>query len=176
MAMFDWTNQPIKYNAGTATPNMNMLQSSVSNGGYGSLFNSTQPGINDYITSNFNQSAGIGQDGGFSPMSAFGGTGGGAATGFSGMMGKFGDWANQNQGLIGLGTGLLQGISSIYQGNKAMGLYERQLNNQIQTSERNYQNQRQTVNAQLADRQRARVASNSTGYLGVDEYMKKYGV
>lgn len=170
MSMFDWTNQPVNYNAGINVPNMNMLQSVVSNGNYSSILNPNQPNLNDYITQNFAQSAGIDpMTGGFDPSNAFGAKP-------QSLFSRLGEGVNKNMGLINLGTGLIGGLANFYQGNKSMNLLERQLNNQIQTSERNYQNQRQMVNSQLADRQRARVASNASAYMGVDEYMKKYGV
>lgn len=170
MTFLDWNSQN-QFNAGTGLPNMNMLQSSVSNGGFQTSLNSYQPNLSDYVTQNFNQSQGINPNGSYNPLSAFSAADGGG----SNMFGSLGDWASKNQALIGGGVALLQGINGFYQGNKANKLLERQLNYQMQTGERNFQNQRQMVNSQLADRQRARVASSSS-YMGVDEYMKKYGV
>lgn len=40
----------------------------------------------------------------------------------------------------------------------------------------NFENQRKTVNTELQDRQRARVASNPGAYQSVSEYMKQNGV
>lgn len=170
MAMFDWTNQPVNYNAGFSVPNMGMLQSNVTNGNYSSILNPNQPTLNDYIANNFAQSAGINPiSGSFNPSTSFGNQP-------QSWFGRLGEGVNKNMGLINLGTGLVQGLMGFYQGNKSMNLLERQLNNQIRTDERNYQNQRQLVNSELADRQSARVASNANAYMGVDEYMKKYGV
>lgn len=175
MALLDWGNNP----TGGYTPNLgiNMPDFNMAKGAYTPVtginmsYNSNMPSISDYVTGNYMNSAGLSANGSVLPGTALSGQ----STGFMGGLSKFGDWAAKNQTALGLGASLLNGAFSFYQGNKSMNMLERQLNNQIETGERNYQNQRQMVNSQLADRQRARVASNSS-YIGVDEYMKKYGV
>lgn len=98
-----------------------------------------------------------------------------ADLGNTNWLSNFGQWSAANTDLIkgigSLATGLFQGFNS-YNQNK---LYKQQLETQNNQWNANFDNQRKMVNAQLADRQRARVASNSS-YMGVDEYMKKYGV
>lgn len=174
--MFDWAGNPTAYapNMGLTAPNFGMLKSSLTPLGVSTSYNSGIPSISDYITGNYMQSAGLSLNGDVTPGSTLSGVTADTG-GFMGSLKKFGDWSANNQALLGLGVGLANGLFSFYQGNKSMNLLEKQFKNQEQTNERNYQNQRQMVNSQLADRQRARVASNSS-YMGVDEYMKKYGV
>lgn len=171
LSMLDWANNPTSYapNLGLTSPNLGMLSSSTTPLGVTTSYNGNLPSMSDYVTGNYMNSAGLSATGDVLPGTALSG---GAA---KGIFGQFGDWASQNQAALGLGASLINGLFSFSQGRKSMNLLEKQLNNQIETGERNYQSQRQTVNAQLADRQRARVASNSS-YMGVDEYMKKYGV
>lgn len=98
----------------------------------------------------------------FSRQSMFGGTD--PSTGIS-----TGGWAP-----VALGAG--QAIFGALQGNKAMGLAERQFKEGQRQFDLNFNTQRKTINTQLEDRQRARNASNSTAYESTDEYMKKNGV
>lgn len=70
---------------------------------------------------------------------------------------------------IQLGTGLLQG----YIGMKQLGLAEEQFDESKDQFNLNYDAQRSSTNAQLRDRQKARVAANSGAYQSVDEYMNE---
>jgi len=74
-------------------------------------------------------------------------------------------------GAAALGT--LQGIGNLYLGMKQYGLAKETLANNKAQFERNFAAQRQTTNAALEDRQRARVASNSGAYQSVGDYMNQ---
>lgn len=95
----------------------------------------------------------------FSRQSLFGGTN--AETGIT-----TGGWAP-----VALGAG--QAIFGALQGNKAMGLAEKQFKESKRQFDLNFNAQRQSINTQLEDRQRARVASNATAYEPVDAYLNK---
>jgi len=66
-----------------------------------------------------------------------------------------------------------QGLLNAYTGMKQLDLYKDQLAFQKEAFNKNYEAQRSTINSQLEDRQRARVASNSGAYQSVGEYMDK---
>lgn len=104
----------------------------------------------------------FGGDGIFSAKSMFGGTDG--ATGQS-----FGGWAPS---AIGIGQAILGGI----QGNRAMKLAQDQFSESKRQFDLNFGAQRRTINTNLEDRQRARVASNPGAYEAVDTYLKKNSV
>jgi hypothetical protein len=95
----------------------------------------------------------------FSKQSMFGGTdpNSGISTG---------GWAP-----VALGAG--QAIFGALQGNKAMGLAEKQFKEGQRQFDLNFGAQRQTINTQLEDRQRARVASNANAYENTADYLKK---
>lgn len=95
----------------------------------------------------------------FSRQSLFGGTD--SQTGIS-----TGGWAP-----VALGAG--QAIFGALQGNKAMGLAEKQFDESKRQFDLNFNAQRQSINTQLEDRQRARNASNATAYENTDEYLRK---
>lgn len=95
----------------------------------------------------------------FSRQSMFGGTD--PSTGIS-----TGGWAP-----VALGAG--QAIFGALQGNKAMGLAEKQFQEGQRQFDLNFDAQRKTINTQLEDRQRARVASNSGAYESTDDYLRK---
>lgn len=95
----------------------------------------------------------------FSRQSMFGGTN--ADTGIT-----TGGWAP-----VALGAG--QAIFGAMQGNKAMGLAEKQFKESKRQFDLNFNAQRQSINTQLEDRQRARNASNATAYESTDEYLRK---
>jgi hypothetical protein len=67
-------------------------------------------------------------------------------------------------------------LGSIYMGMQNYGLAKKSMNQQREAFEKNYAAQRQLTNSQMEDRQRARVASNPTGYESVDSYMAKNAV
>jgi hypothetical protein len=95
----------------------------------------------------------------FSRQSLFGGTD--QNTGIS-----TGGWAP-----VALGAG--QAIFGALQGNKATKLAEDQFKEGRRQFDLNFNAQRQTINSQLEDRQRARVASNPTAYENTDDYLRK---
>ena len=115
-----------------------------------------------------------------------GGSAGAASTGASGgglfnslfsRQSLFGG-TDQNTGMstngwapIALGAG--QAIFGALQGNKATALAESQFKEGQRQFDLNFNAQRQTINTQLEDRQRARNASNSTAYENTDDYLRK---
>lgn len=76
----------------------------------------------------------------------------------------------------GQALGLLQGLGSAYMGMKQYGLAKEQLQFSKDAFNKNYGAQRQMMNAQLEDRQRARVAANPGAYQSVGDYMTKNGI
>lgn len=85
---------------------------------------------------------------------------------------------NGNQS-IGAAMPMLQGANTLmegFMGMKKYGLARDTFNQNKREFEMNHGNQVRTTNAQLEDRQRARVASNPGAYQSVDEYMAKHGV
>lgn len=71
-----------------------------------------------------------------------------------------------------------QGLLGAYMGMKQLGMAEDALAENKRQFNINYENQRQSMNTQLEDRQRARVASRggNGGYESVSNYMDKHGV
>jgi hypothetical protein len=98
----------------------------------------------------------------FSRQSLFGGTD--ATTGISS-----GGWAP-----VALGAG--QAIFGALQGNKATKLAENQFKESVRQFDLNFNAQRKSMNTELEDRQRARVASNAGAYEPVSDYLKKNSV
>lgn len=98
----------------------------------------------------------------FSRQSMFGGTN--PTTGVS-----TGGWAP-----IALGAG--QALFGAMQGNKATKLAENQFKESVRQFDLNFNAQRKTINTELEDRQRARVASNPGAYESVPDYLKKNSV
>lgn len=80
------------------------------------------------------------------------------------------------QGLGSLALGTAQGLFNGYLGLKQYGLAKDQFAEAKRQFGLNYDAQRQTTNASLEDRQRARVASNPGAYQSVADYMSKYGI
>ena len=70
------------------------------------------------------------------------------------------------------GLGIAQGLGSAYMGLKQYGLAKDQLAFQKSAYNKNYAAQRQSTNTDMADRQAARVAANSS-YESVGSYMDK---
>ena len=70
---------------------------------------------------------------------------------------------------LGLGQGLFQG----YNGMKQFGLAEDQFKESQRQYNQDYAAQVKSVNTQLEDRQRARVASNPNAYESVSTYLDK---
>ena len=95
----------------------------------------------------------------FSRNSMFGGTD--RNTGISSM-----GWAP-----AALGVG--QALFGALQGNRALKMAQDQFKESKRQFDLNFNAQRQSINTQLEDRQRARVASNPGAYQDVDSYLKK---
>lgn len=68
---------------------------------------------------------------------------------------------------LGIGQAIMGGI----QGKQAMKLAQDQFKESKRQFDLNYNAQRQSINTDLEDRQRARVASNSGAYQSVSDYM-----
>lgn len=79
----------------------------------------------------------------------------------------------QQQGWGGLALGLASALGNSYMGMMQYGLAKDALKQQQRQFDINFGAQRQLVNSQLEDRQRARVASNPEAYQSVDEYMNQ---
>lgn len=82
----------------------------------------------------------------------------------------------QSNGWGGMALGVAQGLGSAYMGMKQYGMAEDALKENKRQFQLNYDAQKKTLNTQLEDRQRARVASNAGAYESVDSYMKKNGI
>ena len=82
----------------------------------------------------------------------------------------------KSNGWGGAAFGLIQGLGSAYMGMKQYGLAKEQLQFSKDAFNKNYAAQRQTMNTQLEDRQRARVAANPSAYQSVGDYMAKNGI
>ena len=99
---------------------------------------------------------------------------------FGGLFDNFLDTTNadgiKTQGWGGLALSGLQGLGNSYMGMKQYGLAEDALKEQKRQFNINYEAQRKMTNAQLSDRQRARVASNPGAYASEAEYMKQWGI
>ena len=89
--------------------------------------------------------------------------------------GGFGNWAANNSNLINAGVGLFTGGFSAFNGMKQNKLLERNMNMQATQFREQMDLSKQSLNRNMEDRQRARVASNPVAYEPVSEYMKKYG-
>ncbi|MBO6276934.1 MAG: hypothetical protein J6N20_05800 [Pseudomonas sp.] len=149
--------------AGTSNTPYNFDFSSLFGNLFGGNNNGTLSGTGSFGTQAGNflapgtQSPGI-----FSRQSLFGGTD--PNTGIS-----TGGWAP-----VALGAG--QAIFGALQGNKATKLAENQFKESVRQFDLNFNAQRKTINTELEDRQRARVASNSGAYQSVSDYLKKNAV
>lgn len=105
------------------------------------------------------------------------GGGGTSNPGFmDGMTGYTQADGNQVNGWGGLALGTMQGLASGYLGLKQYGLAKDQLNESKRQFQLNFDNQKKLTNAELEDRQTARVASNPNAYRSVSEYMGNNGV
>lgn len=78
-----------------------------------------------------------------------------------------------DQGWVSGAFGGLKSIGDMYSSMKQFGLAEDQFEEGKRQYDQNYQAQVKNYNADLEDRQRARVASNSGGYQSVSDYMAK---
>ena len=82
----------------------------------------------------------------------------------------------QTPGWGGTAIAGAQGLMNLFMGMKQYGLYKDQLSQSKRQFNLNYNAQRQTTNAALEDRQRARVASNPGAYQSPSDYMDQYGI
>lgn len=103
-----------------------------------------------------------------------------------GVMDQFNDWFN-NSGFLqkkdasgmtsgGWGTaglGIAQGLGNAWMGMQSLKVAKDTLKANKEQFALNYGAQKQTTNTALEDRQRARVAANSTAYQSVGDYMNK---
>ena len=76
-------------------------------------------------------------------------------------------------GMLDYGIGALSGLGNLWMGMQNYGLAKDQLKFQKDAYNKNYAAQAKTTNANLEDRQAARVASNPTAYQSVSDYMAK---
>jgi hypothetical protein len=107
------------------------------------------------------------------PLNGAGGDGWFSRSGIFG--GKDGE-GNQTNGWGGMALGVAQGLGGAYMGMKQYGMAQDSLKENKRQFQMNYNAQKKTLNTQLDDRQRARVASNPGAYESVDSYMKKNGI
>ena len=80
------------------------------------------------------------------------------------------------QGWGGTALGVANSAMNAWMGLKQYGLAKSQLAEGKRQFGLNYDAQRRTTNAQLEDRQRARVTSNAGAYQSVGDYMSKNGI
>lgn len=82
----------------------------------------------------------------------------------------------KTDGWGGLALGTAQSLGNAWMGMKKYGLAKDQLNFQKDAFNKNWEAQKTSINTQLEDRQRARVASNAGAYQSVGDYMKTNGI
>ena len=90
--------------------------------------------------------------------------------------GNLGNWAAQNSDLLKAGAGLITGGIGAWNGMNQNKLMRQNMNQQAGQFREQMDLSKQSLNRNIEDRQRARVASNPQAYESVDSYMKKYGV
>jgi hypothetical protein len=88
--------------------------------------------------------------------------------------GKIGD--NQVNGMANTLAGGVSSIADLWSGMQQLNLARDQLAFQKDAFNKNWAAQRTTTNTALADRQRARLGANPTGYESLDSYMGKNGI
>ena len=145
--------------------------------GIGNLFSGGSSSPTHYTTDTATYFPGMQPKGatpGFLGDASFGGsstpTWGQSAFGYTDKNGlKTNGWAGA---ALGLGQGLLQG----YQGMQQYGMAKKAFKESQRQYNQDYAAQKKLTNANLEDRQRARVASNSGAYQSVSEYMEKHGI
>jgi hypothetical protein len=82
----------------------------------------------------------------------------------------------KTDGWGGLALGTATGLGGLYLGMQQYNLAKDALANNKAQFERNFAAQKTTTNANLEDRQRARVASNGGAYQSVGDYMSQNGI
>lgn len=154
-------------------------------------------GFNAMSLGNYGSSdvfSGNGASGAQNVASLFGATGQGGAPGaatggsmFSGLGDLLGGIFNKNsafgntdpttgvtsKGWAPLALGAGQALFGAYNGMQAQKMAQQQLKEGKRQFDLNYGAQRQSINTDLEDRQRARVASNPGAYQSVSEYLDK---
>lgn len=73
-------------------------------------------------------------------------------------------------------AGAANAINNIWQGMNQSKMAKKQFNLAQQQWNTTWNAQKNLVNSEMSDRQRARVASNPNAYQSVDKYMSQYGV
>lgn len=91
----------------------------------------------------------------------------------SGVLGSTDANGIRTDGWGGLALGTAQGLLNAYMGMQQYGLAKDQLAFQKNAFAKNYAAQRDSINTEMEDRQRARVASNANAYESVSSYMDK---
>jgi len=108
------------------------------------------------------------------------GAGGGAPAGGPSIMDSFLQQTNKDGvtsgGYGSAALGAASGLFNAFMGMKQYGLAKEGLAESKKQFGLNYDAQRQTTNASLEDRQRARVASNGGAYQSVGDYMNKNAI
>lgn len=94
----------------------------------------------------------------------------------SGMLGSTDANGIKTDGWGGMALGGASALSNLYMGMQQYKLAKDQLAFGKEAFGKNFEAQRKSTNTALQDRQAARVASNSTGYQSVGDYMKQNGV
>ncbi|HVH91550.1 MAG TPA: hypothetical protein VM783_09205 [Candidatus Acidoferrum sp.] len=96
--------------------------------------------------------------------------------GDSGLLGKRLADGTQVQGWGAPLLGAASGLANSYFGMQQLKLARDTLNANKEQFRLNFDASKNTTNAQLQDRQRARVASNPGAYQSVGDYMNQYGI
>lgn len=141
----------------------------------------------DAINNNQLDTAGVGYNSGLGGLS-FGNSGfspqaglignqslGGGQFGFN-SFGGLSDSTMSGLQMGQLGIGALTGLANGYMGLQNASLARKQASQAQANWDKQWNANVQTTNASLADRQKARVASNPNAYESVDSYLKKYGI
>lgn len=141
--------------------------------GFGSMsdWGMPQSPISDGLMNNFSSPAL-----GFQGMGSWGQNMGGIGGGQGGIMDSLRSsgflGSDGGQGWGGMALGALGGLGSAFMGMQNYGLAKQGLADSREQFSKNYAAQRDTLNTQMEDRQRARVAANS-GSESVDAYMQR---
>lgn len=92
-----------------------------------------------------------------------------------GNTGGISNWMSNNGDLLKAGMGLVTGGLGAWNGMQQNSLMRDNMRQQASQFREQMNLSKDSLNRNLVDRQRARVASNPQAYESVDEYMKKYG-
>jgi hypothetical protein len=91
----------------------------------------------------------------------------------NGIIGSTDKNGMRTDGYGGLALNAVTGLGQLYLGMQQYNLAKETLANNKAQFERNFAAQRQNINTELEDRQRARVASNAGAYQSVGDYMNQ---